>query len=178
MENQESILWTETTGRERVRMVVEMLSEPATVTAIADSAEVAWGTADSELERMEAENWVLEGEANGNTVYKPNPVKLFIDEVLSLIQEHSRDELEEQLLNYQTRYEDIHDEFGTTTLSELRRQLSDDGRSADEIREIRNAASTLEALNTELDLIRHALQLYDDISELSDDNSSQEMVAV
>lgn len=173
MNSPESGLWTETTtGRERVRMVVETLTEPATVTAIANSAKVSWGTANSELKRMKAENWVLEVETNENTVYEPNPVRLFMDALLSLIQEHSQDELRNQLLDYQTRCEDIHDGFGTTDVSELHRQLSDDGRSDDETRKIRNATSTLEALNTELDLIRNALHLYDDISEHSDDHSS------
>lgn len=55
---------------------------------------MSWGTANSILERMKAENWVMEVETNGNTVYKPSPVKLFMDEILSLIQEHSQDELE------------------------------------------------------------------------------------
>lgn len=161
--------WTETTsGRERVRMVVETLDDPATVSEIADRASVAWGTADSELDRLVAENQVRERDVDGQTKYAPNPVRQFLDGILELIDDHDRDELEAKLVNYQSQLESLRDEHGADSAAELRDRLTADDRSADEMREIRSVAATWEALETERRLVEHALRLYDDVARFSD----------
>ncbi len=160
--------WKEnTTGRERVRIVVELLEEPATVTEIADEADVAWGTADSELERMMAANLVDRYEDEGQTKYGPNLVRQFLDQVLDLIEENDRKELERQLVTYQERLESLQEEYDATSVSEFRERLTEEDRTAAEMREIGNVASTWEALETETRLRKHALNFYEDISRLS-----------
>jgi predicted transcriptional regulator len=160
--------WEEnTTGRERVRMVVEVLEEPATVTAIADEATVAWETANSELERMMAENLINEFEDDGKTKYGPDLVQQFLDQVLDLIRENDREELETQLVEYQERLESLQQEYDVESGSEFRARLTEEDRTAAEMREIRNVASTWEALETEIRLTKHALNFYEDISRLS-----------
>lgn len=167
----------EYSGRERVRLVVEMLDEPATVTDIADRAAVAWGTADSELERLLAEKKVREHTVDGKTRYGPNPVQMLVDEVLDLIDENTRDELESALVEYTSQVESLRDEYGVETLSELRDDLVEADLSAAEMREVRNAASTWETLETEIRLTKHALQLYDDVTRLSDSNGDRLAIA-
>lgn len=167
--------WTETTtGRERVRTVVETLDDPATVTEIADAADVAWETANSELERLQAENQVAVHEADGRTEYGPNPVRQFVDQVLALIDEHDRDELEDRLVTYQERLEALQEEHEARDASDLRERLADDGRSAAELRELRSVAETWAALQTERRLTQQALNFYADVARLSgsDDESS------
>lgn len=160
--------WEEnTTGRERVRMVVELLEEPATVTEIADEADVAWETADSELERMTGENQATEYEDDRQTKYGPNVVRQFLDQVLDLIEENDQEELERQLVEYQERLESLQEEFGAESVGEYRKRLTGEDRTAEEMREIRNVASTWEALETEIRLRKHALNFYEDISRLS-----------
>lgn len=160
--------WKEnTTGRERVRMVVELLEEPATVTGIAEEADVAWDTADSELERMMAENLIDEYEDEGQTKYGPNLVRQFLDQVLDLIEENDREELERQLVEYQERLESLQEEYDAKNASEFRERLTEEDRTAEEMREIRNIVSTWDALETETRLTKHALNFYEDISRLS-----------
>lgn len=155
-----------TSGRERVRMVVETLSEPATVSAVADEADVAWATANSELDRLLDENQV-EAYEDGSK-YGPNLVRQFIDQVVALIDEHDRDELEAQLVDYQSRIESLQEEHDAGSAAEFRERLTDEVGAA-EMREIRNAAATWEALETERRLVKQALNFYDDVSRLSGD---------
>jgi len=156
-----------TSGRERVRMVVETLDEPATVSAIADEADVAWATANSELERLLDENQV--GTHDGGAKYGPNPVRQFLDQVVELIEEHERDELEEQLVDYQSRLESLQAEHDARDAEEFRERLTEE-QSAAEMRAIRDVVSTWNALETERRLVKQALNFYDDVSRLSGDD--------
>jgi predicted transcriptional regulator len=168
MSQPNSEAWKENaTGRERVRMVVELLEEPSTVTEIADEADVAWDTADSELDRMMTENLVDEYEVDGRTKYGPNMVRQFLDQVLDLIKENDREELETQLVEYQERLESLQEEYDAGSASEFRELLTEEDTTAEEMREIRNIASTWEALETEIRLTKQALNFYDDVSRLS-----------
>jgi hypothetical protein len=154
------------TGRERVRAVVEILSGAATVSEIADRAEVSPTTAGDELEQLESDNRVRKTLVNDQKGYELNPTRLFFDELTELIEGNTRDELEARLEQLKSEEEELHEEFETDSLGELRERLAEQELSADETREIRNVVSTWEALNTELTLVRHALRLYDDVTEL------------
>jgi predicted transcriptional regulator len=164
---------TQYSGRERVRIVIELLDEPETVTAIADRADVAWATADSELETLVAENKAEEHTVDGQTKYAPDPVQILIEEVLDLISENSRDELESTLVEHTAQIESLREEYEVETLSELRNKLVEDDLTTEKMRTIRNAASTWEALETEIRLLKHALQLYTDVTQLSDSDGGE-----
>jgi hypothetical protein len=167
----------EYSGRTRVRMVVETLDEPATVTQIADTADVAWGTADSELDHLLAENRVQEHTIEGNTMYAPNPVQLLFDEILDLIDEYDRDELESTLIEHQSRLESLQSEYEVDSLSTFRERLANEELSTQEMREVRDVASTWETLETETNLVKHALGLYDDVSRLSDGTENDSSIS-
>jgi predicted DNA-binding protein YlxM (UPF0122 family) len=160
--------WTESmSGRERVRHVVELLDEPTSVQEIADQAGVARATADDELRRLQSDDWVTETTVDGTKAYDLNPVRMLFDEVTDLIEAHSRDELEGQLTELKEEQEELAAEYNVSSLDEFREQLADEDFSAEELRERRNVIATWEAINTELGLVKHALQLYDDVVELS-----------
>lgn len=160
--------WTDSTnGRERVRHVVELLDKPTPVQEIADRAEVSRATADDELQRLESDDWVTETTVDDTKAYDLNPVRMLFDEVTDLIGEHSRDELESQLVKLKTEQEELAAEYDVDSLTEFREQLTADELSAEELRERRNVIATWEAINTELGLVKHALQLYEDVVELS-----------
>lgn len=172
MNNPNREAWTDKySGRERVRMVIETLDEPATVSDIAAEADVAWGTADSELKALIAGNKAEEHTVDGQTKYAPNPVQTLIEEVLDLISENSRDELESTLVEHTAQVESLKEEYKVETVSELRNKLVEEDLTTAEMRAIRNAASTWEALETESRLLKHALQLYTDVTQLSDSDS-------
>lgn len=157
----------QTTGRERVRMVVETLNKPASVTQIAEEADVAWDTANTEVEHLLTENHVRKVTDDGQTRYEPNPVQLLLREILTFIDEHDRAELESQLVEHQSRLESLQEEHNVKTAEAFRRTLTDDDLTADEMREIRHITSTWESLETERRLVSHALELYDDVSSLA-----------
>jgi predicted transcriptional regulator len=160
--------WTERmSGRERVRHVVELLDGPTTVQEIADRAEVSRATADDELQHLAGDDWVTETTVDGKKAYDLNPVRMLFDEVTNLIQAHSRDELESQLTELTQEQEDLAAEYDVNSLTEFRERLVEEELSAEELRERRNVIATWEAINTELGLVKHALQLYDDVVELS-----------
>jgi Mn-dependent DtxR family transcriptional regulator len=160
--------WTEhLSGRERIRQVVELLEEPTPIQEIADRAEVSRATADDELQRLQSDDWVTETTVDGTKAYDLNPVRMLFDEVTDLIEAHSREELERQLTELKEEQEELAAEYDVDSLEEFRDQLVDDDRSADELRERRNVISTWEAINTDLALVKHALQLYGDVVELS-----------
>ena len=160
--------WTEElSGRERVRHVVELLDEPTPVQEIANRADVSRTTADDELQRLQSDDWVTETTVDGTKAYDLNPVRMLFDEVTGLIEAHSRDELEGQLTELKQEQEALATEYDAGSLDEFRKQLADGKFSAAELRERRNVIATWEAINTELGLVKHALQLYDDVIELS-----------
>jgi len=154
-------------GRERVRRVIESLEEPTPVQEIADRADVSRATADDELKRLESDDWVTETTVDGTKAYDLNPVRMLFDEVTDLIEAHSRDELESQLTELTEEQEALSTEYNVSSLDEFRERLADEEFSAAELRERRNVIATWEAINTELGLVKHALQLYDDVIELS-----------
>lgn len=160
--------WKEnTSGRERVRMVVDTLDDPATVNSIAEQADVAWETADSEIERLKVENKVRERE---DGLFEPNPVQQFLDQILQLIEDHSKTELETQLEDYQAQIEELEAEYEASSATEMRERLTSDDVSATEMREIRSVSDTWGALELEIRLLKNALQLYDDLARLSQSN--------
>lgn len=164
--------WTDSmNGRERVRHVVELLDEPAPVQEIADRADVSRTTADDELQRLQSDDWVRETTIDGTKAYDLNPVRMLFDEVTDLIDEYSRDELESQLTELKTEQEELAAEYDVSSLTEFREQLAGEDLSAAELRERRNVVETWEAINTELRLVKHALQLYDDVVGLSSPES-------
>jgi Mn-dependent DtxR family transcriptional regulator len=154
-------------GRERVRHVVELLDEPTPVQEIADRADVSRATADDELQRLRSDDWVTETTVDGTKAYDLNTVRMLFDEVTDLIEAHSRDELESQLTELKEEQEELATEYDVSSLDEFRGELADEEFSAEELRERRNVIATWEAINTELGLVKHALQLYDDVIELS-----------
>lgn len=160
--------WSEDmSGRERVRAVVETLETGATVQEIADRADVSRTTADDELERLEADHRVRETLVDGKKGYELNPVQLFFDELTRLIESRSRRDLEARLEELEAEREQLRDEFDAESLSAFRERLAEDDLASDEISEIRNVAATWEALDAEISRVRHALSLYDDVSDLA-----------
>lgn len=165
--------WDEMSGRERVRAVMETLDGAATVQEISDRAEVSRNTADDELEQMEADNRVHQTLVNGNKGYQLNPIKLFFDEIMELIEEHTRSELNVELVDIKEEKEELEDEFDVESLTMFREQmLENEDLPADELRERQNVASTWETLNMEEKLYRHALRLYDDVQDISSADST------
>lgn len=169
MTNPNPKAWSEAmTARERVRAVVYVLEKPASVEDIRERADVSWSTADRELERLHAENVVDVVTGGGDDRYRVNPVRLLFAEIKHLIDDHDREQLEAELERMLNEEDGLRDEFDAASAEDLRRRLADEDTSADQVREVRNAVSTWQALESDIRLYRHALQLYDDVTRLQD----------
>lgn len=170
--------WNENlSGRERIRRVVETLSRPTPVQKIADRADVSRGTAADELERLERDDWVIERIVDGAKAYDLNPVRLLFDEVTDLIAENSREELEQEFTELKAEIENLATDYDVDSLEAFREAFADETLPADELRQRRNVIETWEALETERDLVKHALHLYDDVVDLSSIESESSSAA-
>jgi DNA-binding Lrp family transcriptional regulator len=159
--------WSEMSGRERVRHVVELLDGPTPIKEIADRADVSRGTADDELGRLQSDDWVTETTVDGEIAYDLNPVRMLFDEVTDLIMGHSREELESKLREIRAEAEGLADEYDVDSLEEFRSQLAEADLSAEEIRERQNVIETWKAIKTDARLVQHALHFYEDVRDLS-----------
>ncbi len=159
--------WTdEMSGRERIRAVVETLEGPATIQDIADRANTSRNTAADELDRLERDKWVQKTTVEGKQAYDLYPVRLYIDQVITMAENHDRDELETQLIELTEEQEQLCDEWGVSGLDAFREELAEEEFTAAQLRERRNVIDTWKAIDTEIDLVRQALQLYDKVAEL------------
>lgn len=163
----DSQTWTETmTEQERVRAVVETLAEPVSVEEIGHRADVSKDSSERELERLVAEDRVEVVTREVTDLYRPNRVRLLFDEILQLIDGHTREELEQELESLVAERGSLQNEFDVTTPDEFRRSISKRDTSADEKRELRNMLSTWKAIEGDIWLFGHALRLYDDVTHL------------
>ena len=70
-------IWSGMNPRERVMAVVEIRTKPATVSDIADEADVTQDTAKRELAVLEDQNRVIATTINGTAMYRIDPQELF-----------------------------------------------------------------------------------------------------
>lgn len=161
-------MWEEDlTERERLWRVLETLDDPATVSEIAAEADAALDSAEDELERMICEGRVQQHEVNDEVKYTPSFVWMLFGEIRELINDHSREKLESQLVDYQSQIESLQADYNVRSSAELRRRLIGKNITAAEMQEIQDTASRWDSLEDECRLIRHALHLYEDVTHLS-----------
>lgn len=169
--------WTDAlTARERVREIATTLTQPRSVEWVREQAHVSsWQTAKDELEMLTEFGQVqtVEGD-DGNTRYAPNYQQRYFTEVTELINDHTREELREEIATIQEKIEDWQTDFDVTARDALEATLTDDDLSSDAIRERNRVLRHWERAEDNKRLLKHALELYDDARELhpSHDDSS------
>ncbi|WP_276247556.1 hypothetical protein [Haladaptatus sp. YSMS36] len=129
--------------QERVRAVVELLHEPTSVDTIAGRAEVSQRIAAHELERLSNEGLVITTQVRGQKTYDVSESHLFNEMVQELVKENSRKELKSQLEQLASKRREITVEF-----------------SEAELQDNPNVQATMEAIETDSELIHHALRRY------------------
>lgn len=170
--------WTEgLSTRERVREIATALTEPRSVEWVREQAQVsAWQTAKDELEMLVdfGQLHAVEGD-DGNTKYAPNYQLRYFEEVTELINSHTREELRDEIANIQSEIDDWKAEFDVESQDELEATLTDEGHTAEAIRERNQVLRQWERAEDDKRLLKHALELYDDARSLypgTDDESS------
>jgi len=174
--------WTEgLTARERVREVATTLSQPRSVEWVREEAHISsWQTAKDELEMLVEFGQVhtIDGD-DGNTKYTPNYQVRYFNAVTELINEHTREDLREEIATIQAQIDEWKTDFDVETREDLESTLTDDGLSSEDIRERNTILRQWERSADNKRLLKHALELYDDARSLhpKDTDSSTSSIA-
>jgi hypothetical protein len=156
--------WTESmSARERIRSVAETLQEPRSINWISDQADAAWSTTNEELQELVTQGQLRRVEAGETTLYQPDYTRLLFDEIRTLIEENTREELREELAAITDEIETWQNTYGVETWEELEQSLADSALSSVEIRERRDVIAFWQKNEADRRLIKHALELYSDV---------------
>jgi hypothetical protein len=161
--------WTDgLSSRERVREIATTLTEPRSVEWVRQQAQVSsWQTAKDELEMLVEFGQVqaIEGD-DGNTKYAPNYQRRYFDEVAELINDHTREELREEIASVQADIDEWKSQFGVESRDALEATLTDDDLDSEDIQERNRILRQWERYEDNKRLLKHALELYDDARDL------------
>lgn len=170
--------WTETMStRERVRAIAETISEPRSVNWIREQADVSsWDTTKDELELLVEQGTLRRVELDGDVHYVPDFTRKFLDRIKELAEEHSKNELREEIAAITEEIEEWKETYDVEARDELEASLTDeDDLSSDAVHERTRVLEQWEENLYYKRLIGHALHLYDDIADtmrLSDPEAS------
>jgi len=175
--------WTEgLSARERVREIATTLTQSRSVEWVREEAQVSsWQTTKDELEMLVEFGQVhaIEGD-DGHTKYAPNYQLRYFNEVTELINEHTQDELREEIAAIQEEIDGWKATFDVDSRDSLESTLTDGGLSSEDVRERNTVLRQWERYEDNKRLIKHALELYDDARTLypGEDGSSSSSVTL
>ncbi|WP_424016301.1 DUF7342 family protein (plasmid) [Halorientalis pallida] len=156
--------WTETmSARERVRSVAESLRDPRSTNWISEQADTSWSTTNEELQELVEQGRLQRIETGDATLYQPDYTQLLFDEVRTLIEENSREELRDELAAIAEEIEDWQEEYDVESWEDLEQTLADDELMSDEISDRRDVIAFWRENEEDRRLIKHALELYSDV---------------
>lgn len=149
---------------DRIREIAMTVSEPKNAGEIADVVGVARNTAAKYLAQL-AEDDVLIAETRGReTVYRPDPVTQYFDQLRELTSDHTKEELTHELDAIRTDIERFKSQYGIGRPDELRATVGD-AADSDERTQRRRDAEDWEYFEHQCRLIQQALELYDGVAE-------------
>lgn len=151
---------------DRVRAVAEMLTEPRSASWVAEQAQVNYKTGRKYLDKLVADGRLRTTESKQETRYYPNPRVQFFEELEELIDEHTKDELTAELSAMSDRIEAWQTEYGVESPDALRTTI-DESLEVEERRERERVIDTWEYTKEMRTLIRHAIRLYDDLTQFT-----------
>ena len=156
--------WTESmSARDRIRAVAESLREPRSVNWISEQADAAWSTTNEELQDLVDQGQLRRVEAGETTRYQPDYTRLLFEEIRTLIEENTREELRSELAAITEEIEEWQATYDVETWEELEQSLADGDLASDELHERRDVITRWEENLEDRRLIKHALVLYSDV---------------
>ena len=160
--------WSEgLTARERVRRIATTLTQPRSVEWVREEAQISsWQTAKDELEMLVEFGQVRTVDVDGNTQYAPNYQIRYFSELAELINNHTREDLREEIADIKEEIDEWKAEFDIDSRTELKLTLIDDGLSSCEIRTRNRIFREWERGEDNKRLLDHALELYEDARSL------------
>ncbi len=156
--------WTESmSARDRIRAVAETLREPRSVNWISEQADAAWSTTNEELQGLVDQGQLRRVEAGETTRYQPDYTRLLFEEIRTLIEENTREELRNELAAITEEIEAWQATYDVETWEELEQSLADGELASGELHERRDVITRWEENLEDRRLIKHALTLYSDV---------------
>ncbi|WP_136591332.1 DUF7342 family protein [Salinigranum halophilum] len=156
--------WTESmSARDRIRAVAETLREPRSVNWISEQADAAWSTTNEELQDLVDQGQLRRVEAGETTRYQPDYTRLLFEEIRTLIEENTREELRNELAAITEEIEEWQATYDVETWEDLEQSLADGDLSSGELRERRDVIAFWCENEEDRRLIKHALELYSDV---------------
>lgn len=153
-------------SRERVRQIVETVTDPVSANWVKEQADVGWQTAKNELEQLADRGDLRRVEQDDDVRYVPDFTRLYTERIRELALELSREDLREEVIQAKEAIQEIKTEYAVDSRDELEESLSDEDVSAEEARERQRALREWEEVADELQLLDHALGLYDDLHDV------------
>lgn len=154
----------QTKAIERVIEVALALDRPRTAEWIADEAAVAEQTARDHLGSLSDLGVVTETTARGATKYQLDLAYERFKAVSGYVEEFDKDDLMESVADVQAEIEETRDRYDVDSPDELRAKAATTGTPPKAVREYKRAASEWESLERRLDVMREALERYDEFS--------------
>ena len=156
--------WAESmSARDRIRAVAETLRKPRSVNWISEQANVAWSTTNEELQTLVKQGQLRRVEVGENTRYQPDYTQLLFEEIRTLIEENTREELQSELVAITEEIEEWQATYDVETWEQLEQSLADGDLASDELRERRDTIAFWRENEADRRLIKHALELYADV---------------
>jgi len=150
-------------ARDRIRAVAETLREPRSVNWISEQADAAWSTTNEELQALVDQGQLRRVEAGETTRYQPDYTRLLFEEIRTLIEANTREELRNELAAITEEIEEWQTTYDIETWEELEQSLADSDLTSAELRDRRDVISHWEENLEDRLLIKHALALYSDV---------------
>jgi predicted transcriptional regulator len=150
-------------ARDRIRAVAETLREPRSVNWISEQADAAWSTTNEELQDLVEQGQLRRVEASETTRYQSDYTRLPFEEIRTLIEENTREELRSELAAITEEVEGWQATYDVETWEELEQSLANGDLASAEIRERRDIISFWRENEEDRRLIKHALALYSDV---------------
>ena len=156
--------WTESmSARDRIRAVAESLREPRSVNWISEQADAAWSTTNEELQELVDQGQLRRVEAGETTRYQPDYTRLLFEEIRTLIEKNTREELRSELAAITEEIEEWQATYDVETWEELEQSLADGDLTSAELRDRRDVIAFWRENEEDRRLIKHALELYSDV---------------
>ena len=156
--------WTESmSARDRIRAVAETLREPRSVNWISEQADAAWSTTNEELQELVDQGQLRRVEAGETTRYQPDYTRLLFEEIRTLIEKNTREELRSELAAITEEIEEWQATYDVETWEELEQSLADGDLTSAELRDRRDVIAFWRENEEDRRLIKHALELYSDV---------------
>ena len=161
-ESEKGLMKRQTTGEDRVRMIVRQLSEPRTANWVASEAEWSHEPTKHVLERLVGDGVLRREESGAHITYRPDHRQQTMQEAMRLRDgEHSVEELTDRLAELKAQIREWEDEFAVESPNQLRATITDQTLGPDEEDRRQETARDWEHLQRRIRIIGFAIREWD-----------------